>query len=156
MGSFVERAKPAIRKLSESEPTQLYEELGLRLKAIAADESLSGSFEPPIGYNAELMGPLDDLRAFGQEFFDRASREAYGLICGGALSKDEREKLSAAFGSKADLAAFVAALLVSHFGMAPAIAAVVGALVLRLFCRPAHEAMCEVWSQHIQQANKLA
>lgn len=153
MDPLVERAKPVIHKLFQSDEPQLYEELGLRLKAIAADESLSGFFEPQIGYNAEFMGPLDDLRAFGQKFFDKTSREAYSLMCGGGLSKEEREKMSAAFGSKTDLAAFVAALLVSHFAMAPAIAAVVGALVLRLFFRPAHEAMCEVWSQHIRQAN---
>jgi len=153
MGSLAERAKPAVEKLSESDESQLYEELGLRLKAIAADERLSGSFEPQIGYNAQFMGPMDDLRAFGQKFFDKASRQAYSLICGDGLSKDEREKMAAAFGSKADLAAFVAALLVSYFGMAPAIAAVVGALVLRLFFRPAHEAMCEVWSQHFRPGN---
>jgi hypothetical protein len=139
-------AKPAIEKLEESDENQLYQELGIRLKAIATNPSLAGSFDPAVTYSAPLMGPLDDVKLFGKKFFEKMSREAYGLVCGGGLTAEEQKKFTEALGNKIDFGTWLAAILVAHWAIAPAIAAVVAALVVRLFFKPAHSAMCEVWA----------
>ena len=41
---------------------QLYEQLGIRAKAIAEDPAIAGSFEPDVTYDGAAMGPLDDVR----------------------------------------------------------------------------------------------
>ena len=140
-------AQPAMEKLLQSDPDQLYAELGLRRKAIEDDPSRAGSFDVTVPYDAPFAGPLDVLKEFGQNFFRRFSRDVYGLVCGGdEENAAERQKLVDAFGlGKTTFAAALAALLVSSFGWAPAIAAVVAALVAKLFLRNAYGAMCDVW-----------
>jgi hypothetical protein len=39
----------------------------------------------------------------------------------------------------------IVGILVTSLGLAPAIAAVVGALIIRFFFENGYEAMCEVW-----------
>ena len=46
---------------------------------------------------------------------------------------------------KSEVAAALAALLVSQLAIAPAIAAVVAAIAIKLFFAPAHDSMCDVW-----------
>jgi len=140
-------ALPAAKQLLQSDEDQLYEELAIRQKAILKDPALAGSFSPAAAYNAALMGPMDDLRNFGKIFFSRLNRDCYDLICGGAgADNQEREKVAKAFGiGKTEVAAAIAGVIVAHFAIAPAIAAVVAALIVKLFFRNAQEAMCEVW-----------
>lgn len=156
MTDLANQAKPSIEKLLQSDEDQLYEELGMRIKAYQSDLSVGASFAPAVSYQAELMGPLDDLRLFGKEFFRRMNRQAYELVCGNALQdKEERQKLAEAFKvGPGGAAAFLAALLVAHLGMAAGLAAVVAALLVRLFFRPAQEAMCQVWSQNVDRHAK--
>ena len=149
MSDITSLAKPALEKLEESDENQLYQELGVRLKAIASDPALAGSFDPTVTYSAALMGPLDDVKLFGKKFFEKMSREAYGLVCGGGLTDEEQKKFTEALGNKIDFGTWLAAILVAHWAIAPAIAAVVAALVVRLFFRPAHSAMCEVWASKL-------
>jgi hypothetical protein len=139
-------AKPAMEKLEESDESQLYQELGIRLKAIASNPAIAGSFDPAVTYSASLMGPLDDVKLFGKKFFEKMSREVYGMVCGGGLTAEEQKKFTEALGNKADWGTWLAAILVSHWALAPAIAAVVAALIVRLFFKPFHAAMCEVWA----------
>ena len=156
MNELTNLAKPELEKLLQSDVNQLYEELGIRVRAIAADPSKSGSFSPQVAYNASLMGPLDDLRLFGKEFFNRVNRQAYDLVCGSALTdKKDRAKLEEAFKiGPTDVAAFLAGLLVIHFGMAAAAAAVVAALIMKLFFKPGQEAMCAVWKTKLPSPAK--
>jgi hypothetical protein len=146
MADITALARAAIEKLEESDVNQLYEELGIRLKAITANPSLAGSFDPNVTYSAPLMGPLDDVKLFGKKFFEKMSGEAYGLVCGGGLTPEEQKKFTEALGNKVDFGSWLAAILVAHWAIAPAAAAVVAALVVRLFFKPAHSAMCEVWA----------
>jgi hypothetical protein len=135
----------------QSEPDQLYAELGLRRKAIDADPSQAGLFETTATYDAPFAGPLDALKEFGKDFFDRVSKDVYELVCGtDANDKDEREKLGKAFGmGKAAFASSLAAICVSSFGWAPAIAVVVATLVVKLFLNNAYDAMCQVWKKRL-------
>jgi len=120
-------AKPAMEKLEESDESQLYQELGIRLKAMASNPALAGSFDPAVTYSATLMGPLDDVKLFGKKFFEKMSREAYGLVCGGGLTAEEQKKFTEALGNKADWGTWLAVILVSHWALAPAIAACIEA-----------------------------
>lgn len=156
MAHLTEEARPAVERLMESDEDQLYVELGVRNQAIRGNPSLAGSFSPTVAYNAAVMGPMDDIRTFGRNFFGRLNVDCYSLVCGekGANS-EERNKILKAFSlGKTEVAAGIAALLVAHLAIAPAIAAVVAALVVKLFFRNAHAAMCEVWATKIPTAKK--
>jgi hypothetical protein len=144
----------AMSKLLQSDSEQLYEELGLRRKAIAANPTYAGSYDPDVTYNAPFAGPLDVLRDFGKDFFSRVSGDAYGLVCGDDQENaSERKKLldSLNLGETAFAATLVTALI-GTFGLAPALATVVAALVIRLFFRNAQKAMCDVWKKHLPEA----
>jgi hypothetical protein len=151
MSEFENLATPAIQKLEQSEPDQLYAELGFRLKAILNEPAEAGKFEMTATYDAEFAGPLDVLREIGQRFFARVSRDAYALVCGAdQQNADERKKVLEAFdlGGTAVAAALVAAF-VGTFGWAPAVATVVAALIMRLFFKNAYIATCEVWKNNL-------
>jgi len=156
MAELTSQAKPEIEKLMQSDVNQLYEELGIRVKAYRNDLTVATSFAPQVTYTAELMGPLDDLRLFGKEFFGRVNRQAYELVCGNALTdKKDRAKLEEAFKiGPTDVAAYLAVLLVGHFGLAAGAAAVVAALIIKLFFKPGHEAMCALWVTKLPKATK--
>lgn len=135
MSVLSEEAAPAVALLLASDESQLYEELGIRAAAIERQPEIAGSFAPPVTYDAAAMGPLDSVRDVGRRIFRLWEASAYGLACGtDASDKEDRQSLTDAFGGKSTtVAALMAALLVSHFGMAPAIAAVIAAIVVRRF-----------------------
>jgi hypothetical protein len=151
MTEVQEQAKTAVAKLLEAPDDQLFIELGLRKKAIDSDPTVAGYFDPELSYDADFAGPLDTLKEFGQRYFDRVNKQVYELVCGD--SKDDaqdRSKLSQAFGlDRTTFAAMLVAALVSSFGWAPAIAAVVAALVVKLFFRPGYEVACQLWKDKL-------
>ena len=151
MDELEKHAAPAMEKLLQSDPDQLFAELGLRQKAIQADPSQAGRFETTATYQAEFAGPMDVLKQIGRSFFDRVSKDLYGIVCGSdPENTQERKQLWDAFGGgKATFAAALAAIGVSWFGWAPAISAVVAALVVKLFFKNAIDATCQVWKQHL-------
>ena len=151
MENLQKSAAPALEKLLQSNPDQLYAELGLRQKAIVNDPSQAGLFETTATYNAAFAGPLDVLKEFGQKFFSNLSGSLYNLACGTDQENDgDRKKLKDAFGGGTTVfATSLAAILVSSFGLAPAIAAVVAALAVKLFFKDAYDAMCVVWKKHL-------
>lgn len=151
MAELEKRAAPAMQKLLQSDADQLFAELGLRQKAIQADPSQAGRFETTATYDAAFAGPLDVLKEIGKAFFDRVGKDLYALVCGeDPENAEERKKLRDAIGGgQATFAAALAAIGVSWFGWAPAIAAVIAALVVKLFFKNALDATCQVWKQHL-------
>ena len=151
MANLQDLAKPALERLLQAEPDQLFAELGLRQKAIENDPTQAGLFEPTATYDAPFAGPLDVLKEFGQGFFDRVNKDLYNLVCGDdANNANERKKLLDAFGlGGVAFAGVLTSVLISSFGWAPAIATVVAALVVKLFFNNAQAAMCEVWKKHL-------
>ncbi|MGH9632133.1 MAG: hypothetical protein ACRD7E_27830 [Bryobacteraceae bacterium] len=147
-----DQIQSAIEDLLASDEAQLFEELAIRNRAMVKDPSVAGSYKPRVSYNAALMGPMDDLRNFGRRLFNKVNKDCYQLVCGGGdADKQEREKLLDAFKlGKTEVAAAMAALFVAYLNVAPAIAAVLAALVVKLFFKNAHEAMCEVWSEKLE------
>jgi hypothetical protein len=154
MAELAELAKPSVASLFQSDTDQLYEQLGVRIKALSQNPAISGSFAPDVSYDAQVMGPLDNIRRFGRLYFNRVNRQCHDLVCGqDSKDTEERKKVVHAFGlTKEDLGSAIAALLVAHLGLAPAIAAVVAVLIMKLFFRPALDAMCQVWSEDLRKA----
>ena len=147
MTSYSE-AEAAIAPLLGAEEDQLYAELGIRAKALSADPSTAGSFDPDVTYDAAEMGVMDDVRALGKKVFKRCNRELNGLVCGDDPDDaEDRAQLTSALGlGEPAVAAALAGLLVSSLGLAPAIAGVVAVIVVRRFFNPAMEQFCTAWT----------
>jgi len=154
MTDLKDLAQSAVETLLQSDEDQLYEELGMRVQAMKRDLAVSASFAPDVTYDAEAMGPLDDLRDFGRIFFNRLNTQAWHLACGtDAEDTEERKELMEAFGvGKEAVAATLAAVLVAQLGLVPAVAAVVAALIIKLFFRNVYGAMCDIWKKKLPEA----
>jgi hypothetical protein len=153
MADLSKQAEPAVEKLLKADERQLYEQLGIRAKAMATDPSKSGDFAPEVTYDAAQMGLKEDVLAFGQRLFKRWNVQAYEVICGAEAAQQERSQLMNAFGvSEVTVAAVVASLLVSSLGLAPAVAAVIAALVIKRFFRPVYEEFCATWKKSLEAA----
>jgi len=146
-----EQALPAAEKLLRADESQLYEQLGMRIRAMAEDLSIASSFEPTLRADESLMGAKEELREAGRLIFDRWQVEAHKLVCGGrAQDTADRSKLLDAIGvGEVAAAAALSALLVAHLGLAAPLAPVVAALVIKRFFRPAHEELCRVWAKNL-------
>jgi hypothetical protein len=153
MSDLVKQAEPAVNKLLKADENQLYEQLGIRAKAIAEDPTRGSTFEPQVIFDEAQMGLKEDVREFGQRLFRRWNIEAYKLICGSDNEdKKDRAEVVNAFGlGEVAVAAALSALLVTHLGLAPAVAAVIAALAIKRFFRPGHEEFCIVWQKNLPQ-----
>lgn len=151
-------AQNATSRLMAYSEADLYRELGQRLKQIARDPSGSADFDLQVGPQIETLGAVDDIRTFGEQYFNRVNQQVYALICGTETENGaERTRLLDAFNLGRDaVTSTLAALLVAQLGLAPAIAAVMATLVIKLFFQPAHGAMCDVWKTHLQPSNAPA
>jgi hypothetical protein len=143
-----DQAKSAVGELLGSDEDALFTELGARVQAINTDASLAADF----GLDAiPLEGAKEVLRDIGRRLFKRWNAEAYKLVCG--VSTDDevaREEIAKSVGlGGVALGATIAGALVSSFGLAPAIAAVVGALVVKRFLQPTQEELCAIWKENL-------
>lgn len=151
MSTLTDEATSAAADLIESDEDQLLEQLGIRIKAIESSPTVAGSFDPHVTHDSVAMGPLDAMRELGLRIFNRWEREAYGLACGtDAEDTEDRKKILTAFGLGASaVAGALAATMVSWFALAPAIAAVIAALIIKRFFRPVAEEFCAVWGERL-------
>lgn len=142
-------AAAAVTPLLAADEDTLFAELGIRASALAEDLAVAASFDPVVSYSEAQMGAMDDVRALGRRLFRRWNRELHALICGHDPDDEkERKEVAAAIGlGQTGFAAYLAIMLVSSFGLAPAIAAVVAAIVVRRLFRPAIEELCAAWAE---------
>jgi hypothetical protein len=145
------QAIEAVTPLLAADEDTLFAELGIRASALAEDPAAAGSFDPHVTYSEAQMGAMDDVRALGRRLFRRWNRELHALICGNDPDDEkERSEVAAAIGlGQTGFAAYLATLLVSSFGLAPAIAAVVAAILVRRLFRPAIEELCVAWGESL-------
>lgn len=151
MTTLSTQAETAAKKLLMADETQLLEQLGMRATAIREDPAKAGAFDPQLVYSAAEMGLKEDVLDLGQRIFRRWHKEVFRLVCGGgAENEKDREELKKAFGvSDVAVAASLSALLITSLNIAPAIAVVVAALVVKRFFRPAQEEFCATWKKHV-------
>jgi len=146
-------AKPAVKKLLRKDEDQLYKELAMRKKTLKQDPSMADSFDLTVKFDIAAMGPMDELRDFGQELFNEYIVAAHKLFCGKETADNEdREKLKAALGlGDAALAAVLASLLVGYGVMAAALAAVVAAILIKRFAHTTYEVFCKAWTKNLPE-----
>lgn len=150
MTELASRAQNATDLLSEAEDEELFEQLALRLRTMSAEPERAGDFAMDVTNTVETLGALDGLADFGRRYFNKVENQIHALVCG-KEDAEARAQLTKAFGLGRDsVTATLAVLLVSHVGFAPAIAAVLAALTVRIFFKPAHEAMCEQWDARLK------
>lgn len=150
MTDLQKQAESAMQSLLQSDEDQLLEQLGMRTQAITQDITKAGSFEPQVVYDAAEMGPKDALQALGRRLFRRWNKEAYKLLCGNDTDdKEQRTELTKALGigDVAVAAALTSALV--YIGAAPAIAAIVAAIIVKKFFAPALDEFCEIWKENL-------
>lgn len=144
-----EETQKVFETLLLSEEEQLYEELGLRSQALGKDFSKAGELEPEIAYDAQEMGPLDELKKLGVRIFNRWNKETYKLLCAKEETAliDREELLKAFTKGETAVATLLCSYAVTQFGLAPIIATVIVTIVLKRFFRPAYEELCKTWEE---------
>lgn len=152
MGALGDEVEPEVGELLLENEDELFEQLGRRAQAIEGPSALDDQFDFDVSF--DLSGASDAFRQLGARIYQRWEREAFGLVCGsGSGDGADREKLADAFGvGGTAVAAMITAGLASAFGLAPAIAAVIAAIVVKRFLQPAYEEFCVVWGDRLGQA----
>lgn len=153
MSDLTKQAEPVVKQLLKADESQLYGQLGIRELAIEKDPTKADFFDPQVTYDQARMGAMEDVKELGKRIFDRWNVEAYKLACGSdAEDMKDREELLNAFGiSDVAVAATLTALLVTHLGIAAAIAAVVATLIIKRFFRPTQEEFCRAWRKKLPE-----
>jgi hypothetical protein len=143
-----------IEKLVRADEGTLFEQLGMRVRATEARESRVVQDNPTLVHDAPAMGPLDDLRELGRRVLRRWSRELYRVACGGEDEDGrDRESILKSLGlGDVALGGAIASILVGSFGVAPAVATVVGALIVKRLGGPAAEELCRFWGESLEEA----
>lgn len=140
----------AIKKALSAEEDELLEILGSRLMAINMEPSLAGSYEPALPY-AQPENFSETFQELGQRVVIRLSKELYQLLCGqNPNDKGDRQKIAEALGlGEVTTAATLASVLVSSFGIAPAIAIIVSVIMVKRVCAPTLEEACKLWEEKL-------
>lgn len=152
MSDLTSKSIPVVTDLLSQSESQLYIELAQRIEAIKRNPDISGAFEPNFT-RLESLGPIDDIEDFGRRFFERISIQAYALMCGKEVDNvaDRDNILKAFLGGKEIVAGTLTTLLIINLGIAPAIAPVLSALLIKLFFNSAYEVMCEMWGEQVHK-----
>ena len=149
--STQEQLNPILEKLLDADDLTLIEKLGLRGKAVQIGTPDAVRYDPVLVHDAGVMGPLDDLRELGRRLLARWSRELFKVMCGDAQAdQKDRESLLKSIGlGDIAVASAITAVLVSSFAVAPAVATVIAALVVKRIIGPAGEEACKVWAEKL-------
>lgn len=153
MADLNELSEPAVKDLLAMSEDTLYEKLAMRVESIKEEPLEAGKFDAREVDPSKHAGWAGDLLSLGMRIFNRWNREAHALICGSDPEDDEqRTEVSKAFDAddvNVAVAACISGLLVTTFGLAPAIAAVVAAIIVKRFLKGAYEEFCDVWKTNL-------
>jgi len=98
-------------------------------------------------------GRPNGARELGKRIYSRWSRTLHDFLCAPSTEdKDLTDKVWAALAKQGGAVAALSAVLVSAFGLAPATAAIVAALVMKLVVTPAGNEVCKFWSEKLEAA----
>src|SRR3954453_967364 len=145
---MIENITVAADDLLEYDEVALIELLGIRAKAMQRDLSIAGELSPKVKYDATYLGPLEEVKALGSRILRRWNKELFHIVRG--TSKDDevdRKNILNALtlGEGAAIAALIPIL--TALGLAPTLAAVVAAIVVKRFLGSAVETICDTWKQ---------
>lgn len=151
--NLISKAEAAILELADYEPEELFAELEIRRRTIAANPILAGSFEVVGEYRSVVSEPLETLSSLGRKFFQRFSRDAYNLLCGDdSQSSETRQQILGAITNQTSFATLLAGAAVAYLGWSPALAAVCAMLVTKLIVKNAKDTLCEEWRNALSVA----
>ena len=153
MSDLSKHAESAIEQLMRADVNELYELLALRVKTMEINPSQAGVLEMKVRLDEGDRGIKGEIIELGKRIFHRWNAAAYQIVCGPeAVDTEDRKKFVDAIGiNETTMAAALSAILVSSFGLAPTIAAVVATLVVKRFGRPVYEELCKTWKSHIAE-----
>jgi hypothetical protein len=153
MENIKRKAEPSVKKLLGADEDTLLEQLGMRAQAAQAGVPGAAEYDPVITYDVQEMGSLDDLRDLGRRLLHRWSRELHHIACGSMDDdKKDRESIIMALGlGDVAIAATISSVLVTSFAVAPAVATVIAALVVKRIIEPAGETICEHWDELLKR-----
>lgn len=124
----------------------------------AVQSTASGSVGGPLRMQpaADDAVRSGEATAVGRRIFMRWSRALHDFVCVPQQEDaDLRAQLvSAIVGKGGGAGALVAGTLVASFGLSPAVAAVVAALMLKLIVAPAAEELCATWQAYNSAASR--
>lgn len=137
--------------LAVDDENTLLEQLGIRAKATQQGQSNGMGYTAEPTYDAQVMGVMDDVRTLGRRLLNRWNLELYKVMCGSESGdKQDRESLLKAIGATdVALAAAMTAVLVSSFAVAPAVATVIAALVVKRVIGPTGDVFCKMWAEQL-------
>jgi hypothetical protein len=149
MANTSEVAEAANRFTSKDEPS-LELLVGMVQKAIDANPALKDQVYVEPKYEANIMGPMDDVRNLGKRILKVWNTQLHALVCGNqAENKKDRQAILGALslGETAVIGAVAGALI----GLAvPApLAAALAPLIVKKFIWPAKDELCEAWLEAI-------
>ena len=132
---------------------QLLEELGVRLVAVRQEPTVSNQFGLSVDAEQRTHLTRAELIALGRRLLDTYNRELYRFLCEeSAETSEERKRVFAALiGNEATTGSMLVGLLVGHFGVAPAIALVLGTLVARILIVPTGTTVCAFWKEQLSR-----
>lgn len=132
----------------------LLEELASRTVAIGDDPQPAGKYNPEVTIDQQEMG-LEDLAILGRRILGRLERELHAVVCGGGKDdKEDRESILSAVGAgDVALGTILYGVLVTSFGLAPAVATVVAALLIKRVLAPAGNEVCKFWGERLAEGN---
>lgn len=121
-------------------------QLGMRLAA-ASVEPRGAALDANFAVDAATLGVEDDFQDLGRRLYVRLSKEMHQLLCGDASADAaDRDKIKNAIGIGDGLVAVLTGILVSSFGLMPAIGAIIAALLAKRIFVPAGHEVCAFWA----------
>lgn len=138
----------ALEKLAERPTDELFGLLYVRAVQSTTSNPMGGPLQmQPLAENAVRSG---EAAAVGRRIFMRWSRTLHAFVCApGPEDAELRAKLvHAIVGKGGGATAIVAGTLVASFGLSPAVAALLSALMLKLIVAPAAEELCASWQSY--------
>jgi hypothetical protein len=144
--SVARSAESTFKELLATNERDLYAALAANASELARGESKPRSFAFA-GVDSEDIPRGTDAEGLGRRIFQRWSAALHAVVCDSTsdMSDLRGRILDAIFGKSGGGAAFIAAVLVASFGVSPAIAAIVSALLLRVIVAPSVEEICNTW-----------
>ncbi|MBW4640393.1 MAG: hypothetical protein KME05_19620 [Gloeocapsa sp. UFS-A4-WI-NPMV-4B04] len=141
-------------KLVELDDNQLMLHLGMSTQGISKDlegQTRSASIDSIDLSLYEITRSNQDTLHFGQRLFKRLNASSYELLCKDPFDDGETlQKLNEALkDSIAKAAGFLAPVLVANLGLAPAIAAIIAALIVKTISKAFADEICATWKQSL-------
>ena len=148
-------------KLVEFDENQLMLHLGMSIKGIGEDlegQTRSASIDSVDLSLYEITRSNEDTLNFGQRLFKRLNTASYELLCKDPFDGGETlQKLNEALkDSTAKAAGFLAPVLVANLGLAPAVAAIIAALIVKTFSKALADEICATWKEKLEASENSA